>query len=81
MVQFVLEEYCIINNIISLTTDNAKNKISGINQFKDYLKYELFIEKEIFKEIFNLRCFGHVLKSLIFVFQKAFNPFIVHSIH
>jgi hypothetical protein len=61
MVQCVLEEYCIINNVISLTTDNAKNNISGINQFKDFLKYELFIEKEIF----HLPCFGHVLNLCV----------------
>jgi hypothetical protein len=56
-VQCVLENFGIINNIISLTTDNATNNVLGISLFKDYLKQELFIEKEVF----HLSCFGHVL--------------------
>jgi hypothetical protein len=60
-VQCVLENYGIINNIISITTDNATNNISGITLFKDYLKEELFIEKEIY----HLSCFGHVLNVCV----------------
>jgi hypothetical protein len=56
-VQCVLENFGIINNIISLTTDNATNNVLGISLFKDYLKQELFIEREVF----HLSCFGHVL--------------------
>jgi hypothetical protein len=55
-VQCVLENFGIINNIISLTTDNATNNVLGISLFKDYLKQELSIER-----VFHLSCFGHVL--------------------
>jgi hypothetical protein len=35
--------------------------MSGITLFKDYLKQELFIEKEIY----HLSCFGHVLNLCV----------------
>jgi hypothetical protein len=65
-VQCALENYGIINNIISITTDNATNNMSGITLFKDYLKEELFIEKEIY----HLSCFGHVLNLCVQEWHK-----------
>jgi hypothetical protein len=60
-IQCFLENCGIINNIISLTTDNATNNFLGISLFKDYLKQELFIEREVF----HLSCFGHVLNNSV----------------
>ena len=61
IVQCVIENYSIVNQIISLTTDNASNNNLGISLLKDYMQTELYIEKRLF----HLPCFEHVLNLCV----------------
>ncbi len=56
-VQCILEDYCIINNVISITTDNAPNNVPAIKSLYNYMNNELLISNEFF----HIRCFAHVL--------------------
>jgi hypothetical protein len=55
-------EYQIQNKIISVTTDNASNNVSGVKIFKNWL-----IENNGIKQVndFHLRCFAHVINLAV----------------
>ncbi len=65
------ENYEINDKIVSITSDNARNNIKGLNLLNEYLVENLKLEN-----ICQFPCFGHILNSSINDGIKEFESII-----